>query len=56
LVGADKAAELIDALEPYSGSFFFGVKVDPHLGMAAVRQLEQLVKRYPLIRSCVLTP
>ena len=56
VVNAYEAEEKIDQLLAFGDRWFFSIRVNPHGGMKAVRQLESLVKKYPSVRSCSIAP
>src|ERR1035437_7732653 len=49
-------ADKIDALQKYGDRWFFSLRVNPHLGMREVRRLEAMVRDYPSIRACYISP
>ena len=50
------ADEVFDRLSEHAARVFVSLRVDPHDGMAAVRRIDDLARRYPILRSVMIVP
>jgi predicted TIM-barrel fold metal-dependent hydrolase len=48
--------ELLDQLFEYQDVMFASMRVSPHQGMDAVREIDRICSRYPFVRSVSLSP
>lgn len=53
---SDTPDEYLDRFSEHSDRIFAHLRVNPHDGMRAVRRIDDLVRRYPFIRSVSITP
>ncbi len=51
----DNPGPVLDLIGQYPDRFFANVNVNPFLGMPELRNLESVVRDYPLIKSCCVT-
>jgi uncharacterized protein len=56
LVAMDDVPLVVDAIAPWADRFILGVRGNPHDGMRGVRRLAGLVRDYPQIKVCSLSP
>jgi predicted TIM-barrel fold metal-dependent hydrolase len=56
LVAMDDMDAVVEAISPVADRFLLGVRANPHEGMRAVRKLEALVRQYPQIKACSISP
>ena len=48
--------ETFDRLSHHADRIFVSLRVDPHDGMIAVRRIDDLARRYPILKSVMIVP
>ncbi len=56
IVQSDRAPETIRTLQNVGDRWFFFLRVDPHDGMRAVRNVEEVVSAFPMVRGVAISP
>lgn len=56
VVSADPPPEVLEQLAAHADRLFVALRADPHEGMAGVRRIDELCRKYPMIRAVSLSP